>query len=216
MNRSIIIQKVEKFVQKKLSSDTTGHDWWHINRVRNLALIIARKEKANIFIVELGALLHDIADWKYNNGDLTVGAKVSEKFLKNLKVDFQIIEAVKHIVQEVSFKGAGVKSAMKSLEGKIVQDADRIDAIGAIGIARVFAYGGAKNRPMHDPTQKFVLNKTFDQYKKGSVSSIAHFYEKLLLVKDRMNTKTGKRMAVARHKFMQKYLKSFYKEWEGK
>jgi uncharacterized protein len=211
------IKKTEDYVKSVLEKDGSGHDWYHIDRVRKIAKEIAKKEKVDPLVVELGALLHDIADWKFNSGNLKKGAVVSEKWLKGLGLDQKRIEQVSHIVENVSYKGAKVKNTIKSLEGKIVQDADRLDAMGAIGIARAFAYGGHKGRPMYDPKAKLVqLHKTFGEYKKGSASSIHHFYEKLLLIKDMMNTKTGKKLAARRHKLMLDYLKQFHAEWNSK
>jgi len=215
------IKKTEDHVKSVLQKDGSGHDWYHIDRVRKMAKEIAKKEKADPLVVELGALLHDIADWKFNDGDLKKGAVVSEKWLKSLGLDQKTIDQVSHIVENVvenvSYKGAKVKNTMKSLEGKIVQDADRLDAMGAIGIARAFAYGGHKGRPIFDPKVKLnQLHKTFEEYKKGSASSVHHFYEKLLLIKDMMNTKEGKKLALRRRKLMQDYLKQFHAEWNAK
>ena len=173
-------------------------------------------EKADLFIVQLGALLHDIADWKFNNGDFEIGPKIAREFLEKLKVEENVILKVCDIIRNISFKGAGVKSQIKTLEGKIVQDADRLDALGAMGISRIFAYGGVVGREIHNPNIKPKLHKTFKQYKNQKSTSINHFYEKILLLKDLMNTKTGKKMANQRHKFIENYLKQFYKEWEGK
>lgn len=211
-----VIKKTESFAKDKLLGEGTGHDWWHVFRVWELAKVIGKKEKADLFIVELSALLHDIADWKFYHGDETIGPKVAREWLEKLKVEQKIIEKVCHIVEHVSFKGAGVESKMQTLEGKIVQDADRLDAIGAIGIARAFAYGGSKGRELYNPTIKPKQYKTFEEYKKSDGPTINHFYEKLLLLKDRMNTTTGKRFAESRHKYLEGFLKRFYKEWGGK
>ncbi len=212
-----IIQQVAEIVERQQLGEGSGHDWWHTYRVWQLAKQINSKEKADFFVVELGALLHDIADWKFHKDDIKVGARIAEGILTKKFVPMNTIEEVCDIIITVSFKGAGVKTPMKTLAGKIVQDADRLDAMGAIGIARVFAYGGHANRPMYDPDIKLQLHKSFKQYKKTqSGTSINHFYEKLLLLKDRTNTKTGKKIALARHKFMKQYLTRFYQEWEGK
>lgn len=213
--QSEIIRKTELFVKEKLSNDASGHDWWHIVRVRNLALKIANKENANIFIVELAALLHDIADWKFHNGDELAGGRVAEKWLLDCNVNKDIITEVVHIVNHISYKGANTKVSDMSIEGKIVQDADRLDAIGAIGIARTFAYGGSKNRPMYEPDIKPILHNSFEEYKNSVNPTINHFYEKLLLLKDRMNTQTAKSIAESRHLFMENYLKQFYDEWNS-
>ncbi len=216
MNKAKVIKATEKFVQKTLAGDGSGHDWWHILRVRNNAMHIAKSEKADKFVVELGALLHDIADWKFHDGTTTKGANITRDWLTKQKVPNDSIERVCHIVEHVSFKGAGEKNGINTIEGMIVQDADRLDALGAIGVARAFAYGGHKNRPMHDPKAKQVLHRNFTAYKNSNSATISHFYEKLLLLKDRMNTKTGKRIATKRHKYMENYLKQFFAEWNGK
>lgn len=217
MNKNKILKEVEKKVRRKMEGEGTGHDWWHVVRVRNTAKFIAKKERADIFIIELGALLHDIADFKFHNGDDKVGSKVAEKILRSAGADKNTIEKVKHIVDNVSFKGARVANKMKSFEGKIVQDADRLDAVGAIGIARAFAYGGWKGRPVYNPEGKVKMHKTSNEYiKRFADSTIHHFYEKLLLLKNRMNTKTGKKLVLERHRFIERYLRQFFKEWDGK
>jgi uncharacterized protein len=216
MNKQQIIHKTKVHLKTEFGNEGTGHDWWHIERVFNNATAIAKKEKgADLFIVQLGALLHDVADFKFHGGDDTIGGKVAAQWLKKIGADELTIQSVVHIVDNVSFKGLGVRSNMESLEGKIVQDADRLDAIGALGIARAFAYGGYKERPIYDPGKKTKTHNSFSSYKKGSDSSIHHFYEKLLYVKDLMNTKTGRAMALQRHTFLERYLKEFYAEWEG-
>jgi len=212
---SSIIDKTCKFVEDKLSGDGSGHDWWHIFRVWTLAKKIAVEEKAQIEIVELGALLHDIADWKFHDGDDSIGPAIAREFLNNHNVETNLSDSVVEIISTVSYKGAGVATPMKTLEGKIVQDADRLDAIGALGIARTFAYGGYKNRLIYHPDEKPVLHKSYEDYKKNEGHTINHFYEKLLLLKERMNTNTGKRIAEGRHKFMQSFLDQFYREWDG-
>jgi len=216
MKQGDVIEKTKNYVRKKFSGESTGHDWWHIYRVWKMARKIGKKEKADMFIVELGALLHDIADFKFYSGDDTVGPRKASEWLRSLEVDDEEIKKVSHIIDNVSFKGAKVKSKMESLEGKIVQDADRLDAIGAIGISRTFAFGGSKHRPLYEPNVKPIIHKTFEEYKKGSASTINHFYEKLLHVKDLMNTDTGKEIAQERHRFVEGYLKRFLEEWEGK
>lgn len=216
MNKKTVISKTKLFVQKSLQNDSSGHDWWHIYRVWKNAKVIARNEKSNLFIVELGALLHDIADWKFHNGDFTVGTRMARNWLNLLKLDKKDIDSICEIIKNVSFKGAGIKSKMKTIEGRIVQDADRLDAIGAIGIARCFAYGGYSKTAIYDPENKPKFHRTFEEYKSSKSSSISHFYEKLLLLKDLMNTKTAKKIAQSRHKFMLKFLNQFYSEWEAK
>ena len=212
---SSIIDKTCKFVEDKLSGDGSGHDWWHIFRVWTLAKKIAVEEKAQVEIVELGALLHDIADWKFHDGDDSIGPEIAREFLNNHDVEPNLSDSVVEIISTVSYKGAGVATPMKTLEGKIVQDADRLDAIGALGIARTFAYGGYKNRLIYHPDEKPVLHESYEDYKKNEGHTINHFYEKLLLLKERMNTNTGKRIAEGRHKFMQSFLDQFYREWDG-
>jgi uncharacterized protein len=211
-----IINKTCQFVEEKLAGDGSGHDWWHIYRVWNLAKIISAQEGANSLIVELSALLHDIADWKFHDGDDTKGPQMAEQFLIENKVAREVIDPVIEIVATISYKGAGVATPMKTLEGEVVQDADRLDAIGAMGIARTFAYGGHKNRLMYHPDEKPVMHQSFAEYKKNTGHTINHFYEKLLLLKDRMNTGSAKKMAEGRHQFMQSYLDQFFEEWDGK
>lgn len=211
-----IISRTEEFVKGQLENDSTGHDWWHIHRVRNLAMVLAKEEKANLLIVELGALLHDIADHKFHGGDAMIGPAMARSWLSGMSVDKSIIDAVVEIVQGVSYKGAGVETPMQSIEGKVVQDADRIDALGAIGIARTFAYGGYKGHGLYDPEIEPVMHDSFESYKKSKAPTINHFYEKLLLLKDRMNTDTGRKIANERHLFMEEYLQRFFAEWEGK
>ena len=211
-----IVQKIADEVKSKFEGEGSGHDWWHILRVWNIAKHIVGNESADDFIVELGALLHDIADWKFCDGDDTVGPKVARQILEKYSVSAEVTQRVCDIIATISFKGAGVKTNMKTLEGEIVQDADRLDAIGAIGIARTFTYGGYKGRPMHDPSQKPSLHQSKKDYYKNESPTINHFYEKLLLLKDRMNTKTAKVLAEDRHQFMEDYLNRFFQEWNGK
>lgn len=210
-----IIDKTCRFVEEKLAGDGSGHDWWHIFRVWNLAKNIATQERANLRIVELSALLHDIADWKFHDGDETKGPQMAEAFLTENKIEQEVIDPVVEIIASISYKGAGVPTPMKTLEGKVVQDADRLDAIGAMGIARTFAYGGHKNRLIYHPAEKPVMHQSFEDYKKNEGHTINHFYEKLLLLKDRMNTPSARQLAEKRHQFMQTYLDQFYKEWDG-
>ncbi|MFY7670523.1 HD domain-containing protein [Tenacibaculum sp. MEBiC06402] len=217
MNKSEIIQNTIDFVKETLKNAEGGHDYFHIERVYKNSLTIAEKEEgADLFIVSLGALLHDIADSKFHNGDETIGPKVATEFLKSHNVDSQSIEHVKNIIENISFKGGNFKQNFKSLELDIVQDADRLDAIGAIGIARCFNYGGFKNRALYDPEVKPNLNMTKEEYKKSTAPTINHFYEKLLLLKDKMNTKSGKEIAVQRHQFMEQFLTQFFNEWDSK
>jgi uncharacterized protein len=201
MTPNDLIAETESFIRERQSNEGTGHDWHHTDRVRKMAMRIAAVENADPAVVELGALLHDIADHKFHSGDSTVGANAAREFLQSKGADPQLIDQVCHIVEHISFKGAGEPNTIASLEGRIVQDADRLDAMGAIGIARCFAFGGHKNRPLYDPA--------------GADSSLRHFYDKLLLLKDRMNTKTGREIAEERHQFLETYLEKFMKEWDG-
>lgn len=203
------------YVQQLLSGEGSGHDWWHIYRVWNNAKSIAAHEQADMFVVELAALLHDIGDHKFHNGDETVGPKMARTWLEKHQVEEKTIQHVCQIITDLSFKGANTSSAMHSLEGQIVQDADRLDAIGAIGIARTFAYGGHKSRELYNPEINPVLHDSFEAYKASTAPTINHFYEKLLLLKDRMHTKTAKKIAADRHLYMENFLKQFYREWEG-
>lgn len=211
-----IIAKTITFVKNKLKNAEGGHDWFHILRVFNNARLIAKNEAVDELVVSLGALLHDIADSKFYNGDETVGPSVATTFLKDLEVKDSVIAHVVNIIKHISFKGGNEVQTFTSPELDVVQDADRLDAIGAIGIARCFNYGGFKNRKLYDPAIAPNLNMTKEEYKKSEAPTINHFYEKLLLLKDRMNTKTGKEIAKQRHVFMESYLEQFYAEWNGK
>lgn len=199
-----------------MAGDSSGHDWFHIERVRRTALAIGREEGANLTVVELVALLHDIADWKFAAGDHTAGPRAAREWLVSQKADAPLIDHVCQIIAGLSFKGAGVPTPMATLEGQVVQDADRLDALGAIGIARTFAYGGHKGQPMHDPEIAPQPHASFDAYKRGGGTSINHFYEKLLLLAERMNTATGRRLAAERQKYMERFLEQFLAEWEGR
>ncbi|MEN8815331.1 MAG: HD domain-containing protein [Nonlabens sp.] len=215
MTQQQIIDKTVEFVKQKLQNAEGGHDWFHIERVWKNAKLIAQNEKCDRAIVELGALLHDIADSKFHNGDETVGPKVARAFLESLEVTEDVILHVENIIKYISYKGGHQSKDFTSIELDIVQDADRLDAIGAIGIARTFNYGGFKNRAIYDPEIAPDLNMTKEQYKNSTAPTINHFYEKLLLLKDLMNTKTGKKIAQQRHYFMQEFLNQFYAEWNG-
>lgn len=216
MDKNLVVDKTREYVKNKLEGEATGHDWWHIVRVCKTAEYIAEKENADIFVVQLAALLHDIADWKFNDGNENIGADLAGKWLCSLQVPQDLIKSVTEIVKTISFKGGTVDSSQKTIEGKVVQDADRLDAIGAVGIARTFAYGGFKGREIYNPEVKPESYKSFDEYKKSTGTTINHFYEKLLLLKDRMNTETGKAIAEERHAFMEMYLKQFFREWDCK
>lgn len=216
MNQQEIIQAVATRIRSTLEGEGSGHDWWHILRVWNMAKHLCEIERADFFVVELAALLHDIADWKFHDGDDTVGPRVAREILAGHEVNSIVADHVATIIATMSFKGAGVPTPMATLEGKIVQDADRLDAIGAIGIARTFAYGGNKNREMYNPEQKPIQHDSKEAYFNNGSHTINHFYEKLLLLKDRMNTNAAKSIAQGRHQFMEQFLERFYHEWEGK
>ncbi len=209
-----ILNNTIEYVKQTLSADSSGHDWWHIYRVWQLTKYLAKQEQADIYICELAALLHDIADWKFHDGDLEAGPRAAEAWLSKQNTDKDVINAVCQIIREVSFKGANVKTIPTSLNAKVVQDADRLDAIGAIGIARTFAYGGHAGHAMYDPNLVPQLHDSFDKYKNSKSSTINHFHEKLLLLKDRMNTQTAKSMAAERHQVMENFLEQFMGEWE--
>jgi len=215
MNQETVIQKTIDFVKEVLSGAEGGHDWWHIYRVWKLSKHIAQTENVNMMVVELGALLHDIADSKFHNGDEEIGPRKAKEFLSSLNVEKDVITHVENIIANISFKGGKHTQKFKSPELDVVQDADRLDAIGAIGVARTFNYGGYKGREIYNPGIKPNLNMTKEEYKNSNAPTLNHFYEKLLLLKDRMNTNTGKSMAEHRHKFMEHFLDEFYKEWNG-
>ncbi len=213
-----IIAKTETFVKEMLGDDTTGHDWAHIQRVFVLSKRIAENEPAaDRQIVELGALLHDIADWKFHNGDLEAGPNAATKWLESQSTDQEIIDKVVYIVRHISYRGGTNKHAMQTLEGKIVQDADRLDAMGAIGIARTFTFGGSRSRTMYDPAIQPRRHTSFEEYRQviQNDTTINHFYDKLLLLKDGMHTKTARQLAGHRHDVMKQFLDEFYKEWNG-
>ena len=216
MNTNTLIDKTILFVKATLAQAEGGHDWFHIERVYKNALLIAESEKCDVEIVQLGALLHDIADSKFHNGDESIGPKTARAFLESEKVEPTIIDHVIAIIENISFKGGKVERQFSSIELDIVQDADRLDAIGAIGIARTFNYGGFKNRALYNPEIAPNLSMTKDEYKNNEAPTINHFYEKLLLLKDKMNTQTGKQIAQDRHRYMEDFLEQFYAEWEGK
>jgi uncharacterized protein len=215
LNERDIIQKTTDHVRGLLSGEGSGHDWFHIERVRNTALAIARQEHADLFIVELAALLHDVADWKFAGGDHDAGPRAAREWLAALDVAPDVIDHVCGIIAGLSFKGAGVDTPMNSIEGQCVQDADRLDALGAIGIARAFAYSGHKGRPLYDPAIPPEPHATFEAYKRNTGPTLNHFYEKLLLLKDRMTTLTARRLATARHIYLEQFLDQFLAEWKG-
>lgn len=210
-----IINNTILFVKNQLAHAEGGHDWFHIERVYKNALLIAEEEECNLTVVKLSALLHDIADSKFHNGDESIGPKVAREFLESQKVSEDIILHVIAIIENISFKGGNFEKKFHSKELEIVQDADRLDAIGAIGIARAFNYGGFKNRPLYNPNIQPNLNMSKEEYKNSESPTLNHFYEKLLLLKDKMNTKTGKKIAQKRHDFMVTFMSQFYSEWDG-
>jgi uncharacterized protein len=220
MQQSDVIQKTEQYVRELLSGDKTGHDWWHTKRVHNVSLHIAEEEtkigtNVNIFVVQLAALLHDIADWKFQNGDESVGPQKAMKWLESIGVDKNTSSHVCQIIKDISFKGAGVSDDMPTTEGAIVQDADRLDALGATGIARCFATGTKLGNTIYDPEIFPTIHNTVYEYKKLRSTSINHFYEKLFLLKDRMKTNTGKKLAEERHHYMEMFIQRFLSEWNG-
>lgn len=215
MSHAPIIQKTITFVKNELKNAEGGHDWFHIERVWKLSKTIALEENADLLVVELASLLHDIADSKFNNGDENIGPEKAELFLNAQHVDASVVEHVIEIIKNISFKGGKETSTTDSLEFRVCQDADRMDAIGAIGIGRAFSYGGFKERAMYDPAFKPNLNMTKEQYKNSTAPTLNHFYEKLLLLKDRMHTKTAINMAKERHAFMESFLNQFYQEFNG-
>ncbi|TYB78835.1 HD domain-containing protein [Bizionia myxarmorum] len=217
MTHQETINNTIDFVKKELKNAEGGHDWFHIERVYKNALLISKKENVDALVVALGALLHDIADSKFHNGDETIGPKKAREFLLKQNVDSERMEHVVQIIENISYSSElNPNKSFKSAELDVVQDADRLDALGAIGIARTFNYGGFKNRVLYDPEIKPDLNMDTETYKKTDSPTINHFYEKLLLLKDKMNTKTGKQIAEQRHQFLEQFLEQFYGEWEGK
>ena len=215
MQNKDIIGKTILFVKSKLNNAEGGHDWFHIERVYKNALSIADNESCNLTVVKLAALLHDIADSKFHNGDETIGPKIAREFLESKNLDEATIEHVILIIENMSFKGGNFEKKFSSIELDIVQDADRLDAMGAIGIARAFNYGGFKNRPLYNPNIAPNLHLSKEEYKNSVSPTINHFYEKLLLLKDKMNTETGKQIAQERHHYMEGFLSQFYAEWDG-
>lgn len=208
-----LIERTAAHVQAAMSGDGSGHDWWHVYRVWQMAQRLGALEGADGDIVQLAALLHDLGDHKFYGGDETVGPRMAREWLAGQGAPPDVIDHVTEIIRDLSFKGAHVATPMRTLEGAVVQDADRLDAIGAIGIARAFAYGGHKGRLLYDPDVPPEMHGSFAAYKSSSAPTINHFYEKLLLLKERMNTPAARRIAEARHRFMQQYLDQFYAEW---
>ena len=215
MDNTDIISKTIIFVKEKLKNAEGGHDWFHIERVYKNALLIAKDEVCNETVVKLAALLHDIADSKFNDGDETLGPETARAFLESEDVDEEIVINVIKIIENISYKGGNFQKEFTSVELDIVQDADRLDALGAIGIARTFNYGGFKNRVLYDPEIAPNLKMTKEEYKNSDAPTLNHFYEKLFLLKDKMNTPTGKQIALERHRFMEIFISQFYAEWDG-
>ncbi|OFY43693.1 MAG: phosphohydrolase [Bacteroidetes bacterium GWF2_40_14] len=216
MSDNQIINQTASHIKAQLSGEGSGHDWWHVYRVWKNAIHIGKQENADMFVVELAALLHDIADWKFNDGNEDIGPRLAREWLESLSVDQKVISQVCNIVRDISFKGAGVTNKIDTLEGMVVQDADRLDAIGAIGICRTFAYGGSTGREIYNPGIPPQKHNSFDEYKSNKGPTINHFYEKLLLLKDLMNTATARKIATRRHLVMENFLNQFYQEWECK
>lgn len=215
MDNPDIISRTTDFVKQQLKNAEGGHDWFHVQRVYNNAVAIAKNEKADMLVVKLGALLHDIADSKFHNGDESVGPQKARTFLEKENVTGATIDHVVKIIENISFKGSYTEKSFRSRELDIVQDADRLDAIGATGIARAFNYGGFKNRELYNPDIPPRKYRTKEEYKNNKAPTINHFYEKLLLLKDKMNTQTGRKIAEDRHRYMENFLEQFYGEWEG-
>jgi uncharacterized protein len=216
MDNEKLIENTISFVKIQLENAEGGHDWFHIERVYKNTLAMAKEEKCDLLVCQLGALLHDIADSKFHGGDELIGPKTARNFLESHNVAVEIIEHVIQIIQNISFKGGNFQKEFNSIELQVVQDADRLDAIGAIGIARTFNYGGFKNRTIYNPEIVPNLTMLKEEYKNAEAPTINHFYEKLLLLKDKMNTESGKKIAQERHAFMEAFLEQFYAEWEGK
>lgn len=215
MNHKAIVEATIEFVKSQLADVESGHDWWHVYRVWKNSITIAEHEQVDMLVVELGALLHDVADAKFHNGDETAGPRKAGEFLNNLGIDAVTQNHVIDIIRNISFKNTFETKAFTSRELEVVQDADRLDALGAIGIARTFNYGGYRNREIYNPSVPPNMNMDMETYKKSTSPTLNHFYEKLLLLKDLMNTQSGKRMAEGRHVFLEQFLERFHQEWEG-
>jgi uncharacterized protein len=214
MDYETVIQQTAAYVQQEFERDSSGHDWWHIYRVWKNALALCQHENADVFTVELAALLHDLDDWKLSPSADGTPIRAAA-WLRQMDIDPAISAHICEIITHLSFKGAGVENKIDSIEGMIVQDADRLDAIGAVGIARAFAYGGHKGRLLYDPDEHPQMHESFEQYKNSQGNTINHFYEKLLLLKDRMKTETARKIAAQRHAYMETFLQQFMKEWDG-
>lgn len=219
MNKAGVIEETKNFAQKRLANENSGHDWWHTFRVWKMAKRLTKEERGDLFVVELSALLHDVEDWKHHEGDESINKNIIKEWLHKHKIEGPVISRVCYVIGEATFRGEASEKKVKSREGAILFDADQLDSIGAIGIARGFMFAGNFKLPMHDPRKKSLRNmseKKYKNFKRSEYTQINHFYEKLLLLKDLMNTKTGKKIAMERHSFMKQYLKKFFGEWEGK
>jgi uncharacterized protein len=214
MDKKTIIQETKQYIESVFRAEGSGHDWFHIDRVTRMAMRLGAEEGCDLFVVEMAALLHDLEDWKLVEADLANERKV-DNWLCSVGVEDVVAASIIQVIDQVSYKGAGVDTPVLTIEAAVVQDADRLDAIGAIGVARTFAYGGHKNRLIYDPEIDPVMHVDFQEYKKNTAPTINHFYEKLLLLKDRMNTASAKRIAVGRHQFMVDYLTQFFDEWNA-
>ena len=215
MTHGEVLARTEAYVRERMEGEGSGHDWWHVDRVRTMALRLAGEEGADPYVTELAALLHDVADHKFHGGDETAGPRAAREWLGGLGARAEDVEHVASIIAALSFKGAGVPTPMETPEGRVVQDADRLDAIGAIGVARAFAYGGSRGRPMHDPRASPESHDSFAAYKSSTGPTTNHFHEKLFLLRDRMNTAAARRIAEGRHRFMEEFLRRFHAEWDG-
>ena len=215
MERSEIIQKTAVFIARKFTSEGSGHDWFHIDRVRQLALRMGQIEGSDPFITEMGALLHDLDDWKLTDTESHFPVK-AQRWLAEMGIEADVATLILKVIEDVSYQGAGTKTPVRSIEAAVVQDEDRLDAMGAIGIARTFAYSGYKSRLIYDPAIAPVMHSDFQSYKNSTAPTVNHFFEKLLLLKDRMNTAAAKSIAEQRHRFMENYLEQFFNEWEAK
>jgi uncharacterized protein len=210
-----VLDRTRAFVRERCAGESSGHDWWHIDRVCRTAVAIGREERVDLYVVELAALLHDVADWKFHDGDEEIGPRMAGAWLRSLGVDAETVAHASEIVRDISFKGAGVPTPMRTREGDVVQDADRLDGLGAIGIARAFAYGGYRGHPLHDPDLEPFFARSSAEYMTHRGSTINHFSERILLHAERMNTETGRRIARERHAFMERFLEQFHAEWGG-
>jgi uncharacterized protein len=210
-----VLARTEAFVRERLGGEGTGHDWWHVERVRRTALRLAREEGADAYLVELAALLHDVADHKFHGGDEAAGPRAAREWLGSLGVAEETTSHVATIIAELSFKGAGVPTPMSTREGAVVQDADRLDALGAVGVARAFAYGGSRGRALYEPDVPPEMHASFERYKSSGGHTLNHFHEKLFLLRDRMNTASARRIADGRHRFMESFVARFLREWDG-